>query len=374
MIQESNMFLKAKSNNYQWTVLAVLAAFGFFLYLVLRPYLTMLLLALIVALLFDPLYLSLLKMTGGKRSWASLLATITVFFCILIPLGVIIAISANQAVTYALQLNHSIARGDIRFDQIIATGQSVLDRFPGHYKISDVFQQSEVINALRTITGRVGDFFSSSVLSFVQNTAQFLTNVVIFFFVLMYMFQDKDRILAKVTAMSPLYDEHDKVFLERLESTTRSLVKGTFVIALFQGTLGGVMFWALGISAPVFWGVMMMIASLIPMGSGLIWWPATIILALQGHWFKAVVLGVFGHLVISTVDNLIRAKYLEADEGKLPPILTLISVLGGIELFGFLGFIYGPLIAMLFLTSVRIYIEARQTKAGSKHSLLVKVK
>jgi predicted PurR-regulated permease PerM len=131
---------------------------------------------------------------------------------------------------------------------------------------------------------------------------------------------------------------------------SRATIKGTIVIGILQGTLGGLIFWLLGIEAAVFWGAVMVVLSIVPMlGAGLIWVPAAIIMVASGSYIKAAILVVFGVLVIGLVDNLLRPVLVGRDT-RMPDYLILLSTLGGLAMFGVSGFIIGPIIAALFLT------------------------
>jgi len=138
-------------------------------------------------------------------------------------------------------------------------------------------------------------------------------------------------------------------------TVARATVKGTLVIGLVQGFLGGVIFAILGIQGAVFWGVVMAILSLLPaIGAGLVWGPAAIFLLVAGQWIKGLILVAFGVLVISMVDNLLRPVLVGRDT-KMPDYLVLLSTLGGLSLVGISGFILGPVIAALFIALWQMY-------------------
>jgi predicted PurR-regulated permease PerM len=140
-------------------------------------------------------------------------------------------------------------------------------------------------------------------------------------------------------------------------------IYGGLLIAIIQGVLGGVIFWILGIPSPILWGTAMAFLSFIPIGgTALIWVPAAILLFVQGAILKGIILlglGVFG---ISMVDNFLRPFFISA-KTNIHPLLLFFAVLGGIQAFGLIGLVVGPLIATLCLTFIEIYIQGIRPKA-----------
>jgi predicted PurR-regulated permease PerM len=138
---------------------------------------------------------------------------------------------------------------------------------------------------------------------------------------------------------------------------TRATIRGTIFIGIIQGTLAGLAFWAVGISQAVFWGTIMSVLSIIPaVGSGIVWFPAVIILFIQGQIIEAIALLLFCGLLVGSVDNVLRPRFVGKDT-KMHELLIFFGILGGISMFGILGFIIGPIIAALFVTTWDIYGE-----------------
>ena len=131
---------------------------------------------------------------------------------------------------------------------------------------------------------------------------------------------------------------------------TRATLKGSLLVGLVQGALGGLMFWILGIRAPFFWGVIMAMLSLLPLvGPAIVWAPAAIILMATGSVTKGIILVIGGVLAVGTVDNILR-PLLVGRETRMPDYMILLSTLGGLSVFGMAGFVAGPVIAALFLS------------------------
>jgi predicted PurR-regulated permease PerM len=137
------------------------------------------------------------------------------------------------------------------------------------------------------------------------------------------------------------------------------------IVAIVQGTLGGVIFWFLGIHAALLWGVLMAFLSLLPaIGSALVWFPVAIYLLITGAVWQGLVLIAYGALVIGLIDNFLR-PILVGNDTRMPDYVVLISTLGGIALFGINGFVLGPLIAVMFITFWNIFSVSRQRKHPS---------
>ncbi|MEO5670916.1 MAG: AI-2E family transporter, partial [Ramlibacter sp.] len=141
-------------------------------------------------------------------------------------------------------------------------------------------------------------------------------------------------------------------------------VKGNVIVALVQGTLGGLAFWALGIQGALLWGSLMALLSLLPaVGAALVWGPVAAYLLSTGAVWQAVALTVWGVLVIGLVDNILR-PILVGKETRMPDYLVLIATLGGLAVFGLNGFVIGPVIAAIFLVTWDIFVEVRKEQDG----------
>jgi predicted PurR-regulated permease PerM len=137
--------------------------------------------------------------------------------------------------------------------------------------------------------------------------------------------------------------------MSKFAAVARATIKGSVLIGVLQGMLGGFLFAAVGIDGAVFWGVIMVFLSLVPaVGSALVWFPAALIFLAQGAWGRALIIIGFGVAVISLLDNLLRPR-LVGRETRLPDYLVLLSSLGGVSAFGFSGLVIGPVVAALFL-------------------------
>jgi predicted PurR-regulated permease PerM len=175
-----------------------------------------------------------------------------------------------------------------------------------------------------------------------------------------YLFRDGDKIIAALPDALPLQRHQSEAILSRTAQVISASVYGVVFIAAIQGVLGGLAFWVLGIPSPMLWGVLLGIVCMIPIaGSFLIWLPAAIYLGLTGHWTKALLLVLWGALVISSIDNLLRPRFMR-QYTKLHELFVFFSVLGGITVFGLLGIVLGPVVlavTMGLLNTFRVESE-----------------
>jgi predicted PurR-regulated permease PerM len=177
----------------------------------------------------------------------------------------------------------------------------------------------------------------------------------IMLYTMFFFLMDGDRLIDKILYYLPLEDHDERRMLDRFTSVTRATLKGTAVIGIIQGVLGGAAFAVVGIHSAVFWGAIMAVLSFIPgIGSALVWGPAVIILAATGHLAKAIGLGVFCAAVVGSIDNLLRPILVGRDT-QMHELMILFGTLGGIIMFGVVGVIIGPIIAALFVTVWDIY-------------------
>ena len=169
----------------------------------------------------------------------------------------------------------------------------------------------------------------------------------------------------RISKAVPLQGDQKQALFQKFAIVVRAMIKGTIFVAIIQGTLGGLIFWALGIHAPVLWGVMMALLSLLPaVGAAVVWFPVAIYLLATGSVWQGIVLLAFGAGVIGLVDNVLR-PYLVGKDTRMPDYIVLISTLGGIVTFGLSGFVLGPLIAAMFIAVWDISSSAMSASPGA---------
>jgi predicted PurR-regulated permease PerM len=331
--------------------------------LIIQNFLTSILMAAIFSAMALPVHRRITRLFGGRPRLAAL--TTLLLFCvgILLPLLSLLGILTAQAVNVAQTITPWVQR---QVDQP-APFYQYLQKIPYYEELTPYRDE---------ILGKAGDAFSRLSVFLVNSlSAGALTTVTFIFLFFLFLYSsyffliDGHRMLDRIMYYLPLEESKESRLLDRFTSVTRATLKGTVVIGVLQGSLGGMAFAVVGIEAAVFWGTIMTILSIIPpFGVVLVWLPAAIILAIGGEYLKAVGLTLFCGLVVSSLDNLLRPRLIGKDT-RMHDLLILFSTLGGITLFGPIGFILGPIIAALFVTVWQIYGEVfRHVLPGSPYS------
>ncbi len=312
--------------------------------------------AIVLAIIFFPLHAWLEAGLGGRRNLASAVSVLVCLCLVIIP-GLVILTSLLRE---ANNLYQQIDTGQIDIANLLERLQNALPAFvQARLNVLDFTGFAEFRDRLSSALMDGGRFFAGRALSLGQNTVQFLISFCVMLYLLFFLFRDGRWLAGALRRASPLSDTNTQRFTTKFTSVVRATVRGNIIIAVIQGTIGGVTFWALGVAPALLWGVLMAILSLLPaVGAAVVWVPAAIYLALTGSWLKAMLLVAIGVLVIGLIDNLLRPP-LVGKESKLPDYLVLVSTIGGLSILGINGFIIGPLTAALFISAWDIFTEER---------------
>lgn len=328
------------------TLLLLVAAASLALGWVLWPFYGAILWATILAILFAPLHQRMLRSMPRWPSVAALTTVIIIVVMVILPLAVI----ANLVVREAVALYKGLQSGELTFSVDFGWIRGILPEWltdlPGRLGLENV---SALRDRLWAALMESGGFLAGRAIDLGQGTVSFVVSLFVMLYLLFFLLRDGRELSIQVGDAIPLRAGQLQAVASRFTVAIRSILKGTLVIALVQGALGGLIFWVLGIHAPVLWGALMAVLSLLPvLGAGLVWVPAAIYLLVTGAIWQGLVLFVYGVLVISLVDNILRPLLIGQDT-KIPDYVVLISTLGGIVVFGANGFLMGPLIASIFI-------------------------
>ncbi len=345
--------MQIKTDHTRLFFFALLIITVYVAYILLKPFLGIILLAGVTVMIFLPLYKWLLKKTKDKKNLSSALVIILILLVVLIPLSFIIQLTVNQTSSMLSDLSDLIGGQNINLSHAIHSLNSILDGIPGlEYRITT----TEITNQIKSLAKPVGNFLINNIVSLGNSSIDFLPKLFIFIYLLAVLFPHYKSILNFIKKLSPLDDKLDQTYMQRIEAMTKAMAKGSLLIALIQSMLSGLTLWLVGVDYAFFWTIIMFVAALIPLGVGIVLIPIAIVLFLIGQIWQPIVILLVYWLLVSNVDNLLRAK-LTPKEAELHPILVLLGIFGGIKLFGFLGFIYGPIIMILLVTTFQIYIK-----------------
>ncbi len=331
----------------------LLLGVGTVVFLIFQPFLTAIVAAAILSALFKNPYHTLEKWTRGQRGWSAFLTCLLAIFIVVTPIFLVLSLAIGEANNLYHTLGEESALERV-INQTITTARAT--PYLNLFFDTQTLNQERILSDIRQ--------FSQNALGLLQAAYQGITNFVfwvfVMFFTLFYFLIDGKRALKYLMMLSPLRDEHDKLLIKKFISISRATLKGTLVVGIIQGLLGGITFWIAGIPSPAIWGIVMVLLSVIPLvGSAILWIPAGIILLLLGDVWQGVFVLAVGAGIISTVDNILRPKLVGKDT-QMHPLMVFFATLGGISFFGLPGFIIGPIMVSLFLALGEIYtIEFR---------------
>ncbi|MEW9904938.1 AI-2E family transporter [Pseudomonas putida] len=318
--------------------------------------------AVILAILFSPLQRDLMLRLGGRRNLA---AALTLLVCLLIAILPVIIIG-TLLVQEGASLYQRIEKGELDIAGHLESFKSLLPAFVQNalerLGMGDLEGLRDKITKWAT---QGSQFLAGQAFSFGQGTFDFLVSFGIMLYLLFFFLREGGELARKVRLAVPLPEQQKRRLQLKFSRVVRATVKGNLLVAITQGALGGLIFWVLGIPSALVWGVLMAFLSLLPaVGAGIVWAPVAVYFLVTGAILSGVVLIAFGVLVIGLVDNLLR-PILVGKDTKMPDYLILISTLGGLAVFGLNGFVIGPLIAALFMSSWAIFTSRLQVQLPS---------
>ena len=316
------------------------------------PFFKPLLLGALLAGLFHPLYRWITRLLGGRQSLGAAVTLLVLLVLGLGPISAFLGIVLQQALTMSDQalpwLNQHLGAATTFNVQ-----EWVVKRSPALAKYMP--SQEQLLEQVGTVAKTTGAFLVGFASRMTATTFAFLIDLFVMLYAMFFFFRDGHRILERIFYYTPLSDEDETRMFTQFASITRATVKGTLVIGIIQGGLAGIAFWVAGIEGAALWGTIMTVLSIIPgIGAALVWVPAIIILFITGQNLTAILLAAWCAAVVGTVDNFLRPVLVGRD-AKMPDLLILIGTLGGLFLFGPIGFIVGPIVCGLFLTVWDIY-------------------
>jgi predicted PurR-regulated permease PerM len=304
------------------TLLVLVAVVSLAFAWILWPFYGAILWATILAIVFAPVNRRLLDALSGRHNLAALVTVLIIIGIVLLPL----ALTAASLVSEATGLYDRIQSGQLDLGRIL---QRFLDALPGwassilgRFGVTDV---GDIQSRLLALLKEGSQFFATQAVLVGQSTANFIISLFVMVYLLFFLLRDGGALAARIKNAVPLRSEQKRALFEKFGVVVRAMVKGTILVAIVQGMLGGLIFWLLSIHAPVLWGVIMAFLSLLPaLGAAVVWFPVAIYLLATGALVKGIVLIAFGAGVIGLVDNLLR-PYLVGKDTAMPDYVVLIS-------------------------------------------------
>lgn len=319
-----------------------------FLWMV-RSFLVALLMAAIFSAMAQPLQRRMTGWLGGRPRIAAALTIVVLVIAVGLPLSGFIGLVVAQAIDIT-----EAARPWIQ--KQIATPEAwgrLVEEIPLLAQV--VPPETDVAAKLGEFASSIGQFLANSMVDVTRGTANFFLQLFVMLYAMYFFLVGGRGVLERIISLTPMDSDSAGTLVDRFVSVTRAVLKGSLIVGIIQGVLAGLAFWVAGIEGWAFWTTIMIVLSVIPaIGSALIWIPAVIYLILTGHMVAGLLLLAWCGAVVSTVDNFLRPLLVGRDT-RMPDLLVLIGTLGGIFLFGALGFILGPIVAALFLSVWDLY-------------------
>ncbi len=321
--------------------LVILAVVFVIVVAVLRPFLNILALAIILAILFYPIY----QRIGNRvksESWAAALTLLVILAILLLPL-----LLFGQLI-----LNELLAAYDRVAGQGLFSNQNELISYlPPQLQSAATAASQDLSNIVARFTGNAFQTFSN----IVSNLATFFIQLFLLFFSLFYLLRDGKHIIKILMDLSPIANNQENILFHKIVLAINGVVKGSFLTALAQGGVALIGFLIFGVPQPLLWAMATVLAALVPtVGTSLLLIPAVLYLLFTGHLTAGIGLAIWGALAVGLIDNVLSPKLI-GTRLRLHPLLVLLSIVGGLSVFGFLGFLLGPILMAIFVALIDMY-------------------
>ncbi len=312
----------------------------------LRPYVYPVFWAAVLAALFYPLYRRILGRVKNANA-AAALTEILILLIFIVPLAGIVSLLIQQA--FSVYNTFGNRETFISFN-------AYLQQTLSNPLLAPYLEKIDLTDKLSSFGTSASAFLYSFLTRSGQNTARWIIQLLIMLYTLYFFLKDGSQFLKKLMHLLPLGDAYEEQLYQRFVSTTRATLKGTIVIGVVQGGIGALAFLVTGVPAAVFWGVIMIVLSIIPgIGASVILLPTVIILLVLGQWWQAVIV-LIALILAGTIDNVLRGPLVGKDT-QMHPLFIFFATLGGLLTFGISGVVIGPVITALLISIWQIYEE-----------------
>lgn len=332
-------------------------------FLVIKPYINAILASMVLAFLAYPIYLKLVKKTNNKNFSAFIVSTMMILI-----LAVPLIFVANSIRAETFKAYESLS---LKLDELKQNQQDCEEENCSKSVLDTLVSNKEVGRYLDTGLSRVSSSVIEAASAFLFSLPSLLINILIAIFGMFFFLRDGDLFIQKAQGFFPIKKSHQSMIVKKLNETAQGVIYGQILLAILQGTVGAVGFFFFGMPSPILWGIAMAICALIPfIGTGIIWFPAGSYILIQGVLnsdsgliWKGIGLLIYGALFISSIDNILKPKII-GDKANVHPFIVMIGAIGGLSLFGFIGFIIGPIILSTLIVVLNIYEREKHEITG----------
>jgi len=338
------------------------------MYLIFRPFLSILIWACVLTVVFQPLFGVVMRATRSRRILGAFITCLLILVLIVVPVTVLAILIGQQSVA----LYHSIQTSSTSVNEIAARIQDFENRHWVPWLVEEAGrlfgpEAIDVQKILQDTVRATSKFVVSNVPSLLAGVGDLIYKFFMIFITMFFLFCDGSKILQLLRDSNPLPTAYETEFIRNFEDVSYATFFGAILGAVMQGTVAALLYWILGIDSPLFWGAVVSFVSLIPiLGSLLVWLPMPAYLYLSGHTTKAVILFILGGLALMLIENVVKPLII-GGRSDLHPLLIFFAVLGGLQVFGFLGIILGPLVVTTFMTFLGFFKhQFQQPQAASQ--------
>lgn len=335
----------------------ILFAFSAYLaYLLIGPYMGTVVFAVVTVTVFQPVHQLFVQLLRGRMGAATALTIITIFVVVLVPVGATLSVAIQQMLEFSRSITQTVRGADQYPSLAELLGQ--INRllagipFAQDYQLTPagVFQTIE--STARTVTALVAE----TAISLSSASVDLIISVVLYISLLGALFPSYPRLIQMLRKMSPLSDEMDEKYIHRITIITKSMVRGVLVLALVQGLTMGVFYLIGDVKYASFWTIASIFMAMTPLGAGVVGVPIGIVQIILGNVWQGIVIVLGYAVVVSSIQYYLTPR-LVAREARLNPALVLLSVFGGLKMFGIMGLVYGPVTMIFLVTTIEIYMD-----------------
>ena len=339
---------------FLWFFLGLLCFSLFLLYSMLRPFLDSIILACIFTALLHPFYTKCLSHTGGRKIPAAIIVLLVLLFAIILPICVFVSGLIPQAAKSVAAVSEWLDGGHLTdsFNNLLSPLLSWVETHFPQLDLASIDIRSGMVEASRN----AGKTLLSMGTYLLGNTLLFFAHLALIMLIMFFLLMDGADLVCRLAYLCPLKPEQTGTLIESLRRMARAVLVGGFCVAALQGVAGGIGLAIVGIPA-LFWGTVMAFAALVPVvGTGLVWVPAVGYLFLVGRWKSALFLALWCGIGVTAIDSVLR-PYLMRESARVPVLFIFLAILGGVNVFGPLGLLYGPMILGLVAVMIQMYAE-----------------
>ncbi len=345
-----NTLFKGQSNRV-WLLVFLVLALGA-CYLLIKPYLQPIVLAILIGMLAAPINERIVGLLRGRRNLGALLGCLLLSLVIVIPALILMVAILKQGITYSIIVREWATPENVQQllanPRIVSVREWLTDVLP-----DGAMEPENIREQALAVAGQMGKQFAGVSTAVMGSVTAFFINFMLLLFVLFFVLRDHDRMLAFMRHAMPLSRSQEDLLFREVREVSKSALLGSLLTALTQGVVGGLGLWLAGFPG-LFWGAVMAFTSLVPLvGTALVWVPAAAFLALTGEYGWSAFLVVWGVVVVGSIDNFLRPLFMQGS--SMNTVVVFFSLIGGLQVFGLMGLIYGPLVFSVALVLFRLY-------------------